>query len=83
MSDEVKTPNMRDHWFSHVADTRKKLSKAAKTSVSHQEAMKKASTTWAVKKAKIVKKRQRDEKRAERTRAKKARTRSKAEASRL
>ena len=76
----TKAPNMRDHWFSHVAETRAKLSKAAKTSISHQEAMKKASTTWAVKKDKIVRKRKREKKRAEKARAKQAKRRSKAEA---
>lgn len=76
----TKTPNMRDHWFAHVAATRAKLSKAAKTSVSHQEAMKKASTTWAVKKDKIVKKRRREEKRVEKERTRQAKKRLKAEA---
>ena len=55
-----KTPNktvtMRNHWFDHVAKTRKKLTRTRKEAVSHREAMREASLTWAPVKDKIVRK---------------------------
>ena len=57
---DSKTPHkpitMRNHWFAHVAKTRKKLTKARKEAVSHREAMREASLTWAPVKDKIVRK---------------------------
>ena len=42
-----KPITMRNHWFSHVAKTRKKLTRERKEPVSHREAMRMASTSWA------------------------------------
>ena len=53
---------MRTHWFEHVRKTRKKLSEARKQPVSHQDAMREASTTWAEKKVKIQRRLRREEK---------------------
>lgn len=50
--------NMRVNWFEHVRKTRKQMSKGMKGGklVSHREAMKQASQTWAVLKVKLQKK---------------------------
>ena len=47
---------MRQHWFEHVRKTRVKMSKSKKDKVSHRDAMKTASVSWAVEKAKIERK---------------------------
>ena len=41
-----KKVTMRNHWFDHVAKTRKKLTRARKAPVTHREAMREASVTW-------------------------------------
>ena len=41
-----KKVTMRNHWFAHVAKTRKKLARLKKAPVSHREAMREASTSW-------------------------------------
>ena len=48
--------SMRTQWFNHVRKTRKALVASRKTAVSHQEAMREASTTWPNKKIKLQKK---------------------------
>ena len=48
--------SMRQHWFEHVRKTRAKMTKAKKEKVSHRDAMKSASVSWAVEKAKIERK---------------------------
>ena len=58
----MEKPTMRTHWFEHVRKTRKKLSAARKQPVSHQDAMREASTTWAEKKVKIQRRLRREEK---------------------
>ena len=56
----LKTPEkkvtMRNHWFEHVAKTRKRLSRARKEPVSHRDAMREASVTWTNLKAKVRRK---------------------------
>ena len=47
-----KELSMRQHWFEHVRKTRKKISRG-KEVASHRDAMKAASDTWPVAKAKI------------------------------
>ena len=47
-----KELSMRQHWFEHVRKTRKRMSRGKETA-SHRDAMKAASETWAVAKAKI------------------------------
>ena len=42
-----KKVTMRNHWFEHVAKTRKKLTRARKQPVTHREAMREASVTWS------------------------------------
>ena len=59
---------MRRAWFSHVAKTRKKLSKG-KQQVDHKVAMAAASTTWPAEKAKLVKRDQREKRKAEKAKA--------------
>ena len=61
-----KPVTMRHHWFNHVAKTRKKLTKARKQPVSHREAMREASTTWAPIKERLQKKLARAKKKAAR-----------------
>lgn len=51
-----KKVTMRNHWFSHVAKTRKKLTRLRKAPVSHREAMREASTSWGKIKDKVRKK---------------------------
>ena len=66
---DAKTTNsstsMRVHWFEHVRKTRKRLSKERKEPVTHQEAMRQASTTWATKKVKVQKRIQREKKKSQ------------------
>ena len=52
---------MRQHWFEHVRKVRVKLSKKTKQPVSHRDAMKVASESWAEAKAKIVRTNNRNE----------------------
>jgi len=59
--------SMRTHWFEHVRKTRKALIASRKTAVTHQEAMREASTTWATKKVKVQKKLQRLKKKFEKS----------------
>lgn len=54
--------NMRTSWFGHVKKTREKIARKEKRKVSHQEAMKSASETWAKEKAKLVRKQDREQK---------------------
>ncbi len=61
-----KPVTMRNHWFSHVAKTRKKLTRERKEPVSHREAMRMASTSWAPVKEKLQTKIARAAKRAKR-----------------
>ena len=56
--------NMRQLWFDHVANTRAKLGRGKKEKATHREAMVAASPTWPKEKAKIIKRRERDAKRA-------------------
>ena len=51
-----KPITMRNHWFNHVASTRKKLSRSRKEAVTHREAMREASLTWAPVKDKLQRK---------------------------
>jgi len=55
----TKSSKMRCAWFEHVRKTRVKLSKGKET-CTHREAMKAASTTWAVQKEKLVRKHKRE-----------------------
>ena len=50
-----KPKTMRQEWFEHVKKTRAKISKKNKENVSHREAMKIASVSWAAEKVKIEK----------------------------
>ena len=51
-----KKLTMRNHWFEHVAKTRKKLARARKQPVSHRDAMREASATWGSIKDRVKKK---------------------------
>ena len=42
-----KKVTMRNHWFEHVAKTRRKLTRVRKVPVTHREAMREASVTWS------------------------------------
>lgn len=53
---------MRHEWFEHVRKTRKKMSKGKDKQVAHREAMRHASASWGVQKAKLIKKAKRQEK---------------------
>lgn len=66
--DEPKS--MRQHWFEHVRKTRVRMSKKKKEPVSHRDAMKAASVSWAKEKAKI----ERAQKRAAKKNAKESKT---------
>ena len=57
MPEEKKADSsaMRKHWFEYVRKTRKKMARGKKDPVSHRDAMKEASQSWAAEKAKIVK----------------------------
>ena len=66
-----KVNTMRNHWFAHVAKTRKRLQKASKGSISHRDAMREASTSWVTEKEKVRKKIARAEKAAARKNTKK------------
>ena len=56
--------NMRQLWFDHVAKTRVKLGRGKKEKATHRAAMVAASVTWPKEKAKIIKRREREAKRA-------------------
>ena len=66
---DAKTANsstsMRVQWFEHVRKTRRQLVRDRKEPVTHQEAMRHASTTWATKKLKIQKRLSRQNKKLE------------------
>ena len=66
-----KANTMRNHWFAHVAKTRKRLEKSNKGSVSHRDAMREASTSWVTEKEKVRKKIARADKAAARKNTKK------------
>ena len=55
---------MRHEWFTHVAKTRKKMSRGLDKPVAHPDAMREASASWPTKKQKLVKKAKRLEKQA-------------------
>ena len=57
MPEEKKTDSsaMRKHWFEYVRKTRKKMARGKKEPVSHRDAMKEASQSWAAEKAKLLK----------------------------
>ena len=59
---QPKPRTMRHAWFTHVAKTRKKMSKGLDKPVAHREAMREASASWPSKKAKLLKKAKRAEK---------------------
>ena len=65
MKEVNSTVSMRVHWFEHVRKTRKQLTISRKQQVSHQEAMREASTSWPTKKAKLEKKIKRQKKKIE------------------
>ena len=46
---------MRKQWFEYVRKTRKKMARGKKEPVSHRDAMREASQSWAAEKVKIVK----------------------------
>ena len=46
---------MRKHWFDYVRKTRKKMARRKKEPVSHRDAMKEASMSWATEKVKLQK----------------------------
>ncbi len=50
-----KKITMRNHWFDHVAKTRKKLTRARKQPITHREAMREASVTWTAIKDRVRK----------------------------
>ena len=52
MTEETRT--MRQQWFDHVRKIRVKMSKGKKDKVTHREAMKLASESWADVKSKIL-----------------------------
>ncbi len=68
----VKTVSMRNHWFSHVAKTRRKMQRGKKDVISHRAAMRQASTTWGDIKSKLKKKLVREKKKSEKNKLKKA-----------
>ena len=57
MPEEKKTDKstMRKQWFEYVRKTRKKMARGKKEPVSHRDAMREASQSWAAEKVKIVK----------------------------
>ena len=65
MKEVNSTVSMRVHWFEHVRKTRKQLTNSRKEPVTHQEAMREASTSWPTKKAKLEKKIKRQKKKLE------------------
>ena len=57
---------MRSAWFEHVRKTREKESRGKKNKISHRDAMKCASVTWAAVKAKLERSAVRAKRKAER-----------------
>ena len=57
--------SMRVHWFEHVRKTRKRMTREQKKPVTHQDAMRQASTTWATKKVRVQKRLEREKKKLE------------------
>ena len=53
--DKTAKVTMRHQWFNHVKKTRKKMSKGQEKQVPHREAMRKASESWPIQKAKLIK----------------------------
>jgi hypothetical protein len=53
---ETTGKTMRNHWFEHVAKTRKKLSRGKKEGMTHRVAMTEASQTWPAVKKKLLNK---------------------------
>ena len=62
-----KKITMRNHWFAHVAKTRKKLARLKKAPVSHREAMREASTSWGSIKDRVRKKMLKSQKKDKKT----------------
>ena len=60
---------MRKKWFDHVRKTRKKMAKQKREPVSHREAMKEASQSWAVEKDKLLKRMARESRKKAREQA--------------
>ena len=66
-SEQPSTSNasaMRKEWFEFVRKTRVKMSRGKKEKASHRDAMKAASAGWVTEKAKIIRKKAREAKRA-------------------
>ena len=64
MPEEKKEASvMRKKWFEYVRKIRKKLSRQRKEPVSHRDAMREASQSWAAEKEKILKRIAREERR--------------------
>jgi len=63
---------MRSAWFEHVRKTREKESRGKKNKITHREAMKCASVTWAGVKAKLERSAVRARRKAEREKKKSA-----------
>ena len=61
-SESHPSKTMRNHWFEHVAKTRKKLSRGKKETITHRVAMTEASQTWPSVKKKILNKIKRSQK---------------------
>lgn len=61
---------MRSAWFEHVRKTREKESRGKKNKMSHRDAMKSASVTWAAVKAKLERSAVRAKRKAERDKKK-------------
>ena len=57
---------MRSAWFEHVRKTREKESRGKKTKISHRDAMKLASVSWAGVKDKLVRSQARAKRKADR-----------------
>ena len=71
--ESVEKISMRHEWFNWVSKTRKKLSKG-KNTCSHREAMSHASATWPAEKAKLVKKRAREQRKLAKLKLKEIKT---------
>ena len=60
---------MRKNWFEHVSKTRKKMARQKREPVSHREAMKEASQSWAAEKQKLLKRMARESRKKAREQA--------------
>jgi hypothetical protein len=66
----MEKQSMRTEWFSYVRKIRKKLSRGkGREPVTHRQAMSLASETWGAEKEKIVRKRKREKRKAEKVKA--------------